>query len=192
MSNVNKLPDAYQKDTNSNNYKLLHINELAAAELAADITDVRDSLNIKQAFGKTLDLYGAMFKEQRKGRNDADYRAAVETAIAKTLCGGDCNSVELLLSRIFGCPVGDVMITDHETPFMVKVQRLPVKEMREAGLNLNSALQLIDSLLPIGVFAHWYNRVGTFEFGTTTDEYDESAGLGNIEQTVGGYLGLFD
>lgn len=192
MDNVKKLPDAYRKDTNSNNYKLLHINELAADELSVDIADVLDSLDIKRAFGQTLDLYGAMFKEQRKGRNDADYRAAVETAIAKTLCGGDCNSVELLLAQIFGCPVGDVMITDHDTPLMVKVQRLPVKEMREAGLTWNSALHLIDTLLPIGVFAHWDNVTGTFEFGSTTDEYDESAGFGNVAQTVGGYLGLLD
>lgn len=190
MDNVKKLPDAYRKDTESNNYKLLHINELAADSFSIDTTDVLNCLNIKQAFGKTLDLYGAMFKEQRKGRNDANYRAAIETAIAKTLCGGDCNSVELLLTQIFGCPVGDVLITDYDTPFMVKVQRLPIKEMQEAGISWNAALAIIDELLPIGVFAHWYNKYGTLEFGTTTDEYDENAGLGNVAQTVGGYLGL--
>ena len=189
MDNVRKLPDAYKKDVNSNNYKMLKLNELAVDDLKTDMTDLLNSLDIKQAFGKTLDLYGAMFREQRKGRNDVDYRAAIETAVAETLCGSDCNSIELLLSQIFGCPVGDVLLTDY-LPNKVQVQRLPIAEIRELGLHWVLAMYAIEALLPVCVSTHWYNLHGTFEFAESTDDYDENAGFGNVEQTVGGFLGL--
>ena len=45
-------------------------------------------------------------------------------------------------------------------------------------------------LLPIGVGVSASNFNGTFEFADTATEYDENAGFGNIEQTIGGYMGL--
>ena len=191
MDNVKKLPDAYRKDTESNNYKLLFINELAADDLATDITDALNSLDIKQAFGKTLDLYGAMYRLQRKGRNDGDYRAAIEAEIARTFCGCDCNGIELLLAQIFGCPVGDVLLSDY-SPNYVLVERLPIAEMQRLGVSWSAAIDVINSLLPVGVVAHLYNVHGTFEFSDSVDDYSETAGFGNIRQTVGGYFGLIE
>ena len=34
------------------------------------------------------------------------------------------------------------------------------------------------------------NFQGTFEFADTAGVYDETAGFGNVEQTIGGHLGL--
>lgn len=192
MDNVKRLPDAYKKSTDSNNYKLLKLNELATSDLSADLADILDSLDIKRAFGKTLDYYGAIYRLQRKGKNDSDYRAAIEAEIAKQFCGCDCNSIELLLAQIFGCPVGDVLLTDY-SPHYALVQRLPIAQMREHGISVGMAWSIIWDLLPIGVFPAWFvDKHGTFEFAESVDDYDESAGFGNIQQTVGGYLGLID
>ena len=49
---------------------------------------------------------------------------------------------------------------------------------------------MVELLMPIGVTIENANFEGTFEFAETATEYDENAGFGNIEQTIGGYMGL--
>ena len=79
--NVRKLPDAYYKGKDGNNYKLLQLNELSAQMLDKDMTDVLNSLDIEQATGATLDLYGQMLGQERGSLNDYQYRLVIKNKI---------------------------------------------------------------------------------------------------------------
>ena len=54
------MPNCYRKDEYGNIYKLLYLNASAIEELKEDILAVGESLDLKIATGKTLDLYGEM------------------------------------------------------------------------------------------------------------------------------------
>ena len=73
MSDVSRLPDCYRKDSESNNYKLLELGRMATAELRDDIQAVLDCLDLNQATGKTLELYGDMMGQRRGLLNDEQY-----------------------------------------------------------------------------------------------------------------------
>ena len=72
---------------------------------------------------------------------------------------------------------------------MVKLTKFPVFVLVNAGFSSRQAVAMIETLLPICVTLSADNFEGTFEFSDSVNEYDESAGFGDIEQTVGGYLG---
>ena len=48
MRLVERLPDCYRKDEDSNNHKLLELERLATEELRLDIKTVLDSLDLNQ------------------------------------------------------------------------------------------------------------------------------------------------
>ena len=62
---VDNLPDAYRKDTDSNNYKILNIQKIEIDGIKEDTEDVYNTLDLDQATGKTLDLYGDMLGQAR-------------------------------------------------------------------------------------------------------------------------------
>lgn len=219
MDNVKRLPDAYYKGADSNNYKLLHLNELAVNVFSKDLTDVLNCLDIMQATGKTLDLYGGSVDQKRGVLNDTQYRLMILTKIGKNICQGDYNSVVELLTQMFHCDKGDIILRDSSEPCRVVVEKLPLEVLINAGFSSEQAITMIELLLPVCVKLSDANFEGTFEFGnivqsstyetfcnfvyqefetkaytqmeeTYSQEYIENKGFGNIEQTIGGYFGL--
>ena len=74
---------------------------------------------------------------------------------------------------------------------MVKLTKFPVYVLINAGFSSRQAVATIESLLPICVTLSADNFEGTFEFSDAADEYDELTGFGDVDQTIGGYLGLY-
>lgn len=219
MDNVKRLPDAYYKGADGNNYKLLHLNELAFDIFSKDLTDVLNCLDIMQATGKTLDLYGEMLDQKRGVLDDTQYRLMILNRVAQNICQGDYNSVVELLTQMFHCDKGDIILKDSSEPCRVVVEKLPLEVLINAGFSSQQAITMIELLLPVCVKLSDANFEGTFEFGgigrgstyetfstfiyqeletktytqmeeTYSQEYDENKGFGNIEQTIGGYFGL--
>ena len=93
MSDVSRLPDCYRKDSESNNYKLLELGRMATAELRDDIQAVLDCLDLNQAAGKTLELYGDMMGQRRGLLNDEQYRYMILSQIGRNVVQGDYNSI---------------------------------------------------------------------------------------------------
>ncbi len=191
MANVKKLPDAYYKGTDGNNYKLLHLNELAVSDCKQDLTDVLNCLDIMQATGKTLDLYGEIVNQKRGVLNDTQYRMMILNKVGKNLCQGDYNSVIKLLAQSFNCSPSDIILEDSTTePCSVVVAKFPLDILINAGFSSTQAVELIKQLLPVCVTISDGNFEGTFEFSETESEYDEATGFANEAQTIGGYFGL--
>lgn len=191
MNNAYKLPDSYAKHKSSNNYKLLNINEQAITALKSDISDVLNVLDIQQATGKTLDLYGDMLGVKRGEMNDIQYRYMILTQAGINVTQSDYNSIIEIMLKVFNCTPADIILGESETePCRVVLVKFPMAILTAAGFSDTQAIAMIERLLPIGVTIDGSNFEGTFEFAETYGEYDESKGFGDIEQTIGGYLGL--
>ena len=170
MANVNRLPDAYFKGTSGNNYKMLHLNELATNELSEDITKVLNSLDLMTATGKTLDLYGDMVKQPRGALNDEQYRLMILNKIGQNICQGNYNSIISILSNMFGCTPSDIIIVDSEETCKAEVTKFPLEVLVNSGFSSEQAVKMIELLLPVCVKLSTANFNGTFEFGDTVEE----------------------
>ena len=196
MRPVERLPDCYRKDQESNNVKMLELGRLAAEQLRADIRAVLESLDLGHATGKTLDLYGDMLGQRRGLLNDEQYRYMLLSKIGRNTVQGDYNSIMATLVLMFGSQMGDITLDDleieeEERPCVVKLTKFPVQILLNAGFSSRQAVAMIESLLPICVTLAADNFEGTFEFAESASVYDELAGFGDVEQTIGGYLGLY-
>lgn len=190
MNNAYKLPDSYAKDKDSNNYKLLNLNEQAIAVLKQDMDDVLSVLDIQNATGKTLDLYGDMVGQKRGELNDLQYRYMILTRLGINVTQGDYSSILQIACRIFDCEPSDIVITESASACKVSIDKFPLDVLVNAGFSSTQAVAMLEMLMPIGVSIDNGNFSGTFEFAETYGEYDENSGFGDIEQTIGGYFGL--
>lgn len=190
MNNVNKLPDSYAKGKSSNNYKLLNINEQAIADAKVDAQAVVDMLDMQQATGRTLELYGEMVGQKRGALNDIQYRYMILTRIGINVVQGNYETVIDAVKNMFGCGAEQIVIRDSEKPCRVRLETFPLELLVSAGFSSKQAIAMIESILPIGVRVDDANFEGTFEFAETEGEYDEAAGFADVEQTIGGYFGL--
>lgn len=155
MKNVERLPDCYRKDSGGNNDKLLLVNELAAAELRQDIDSVRNALDLKQATGKTLDLYGNMLEQLRGALTDKQYQHMLFARIGMNNAKGDYRSIINALVSIFGTASeqitgADFELLEDEKPCTVKLTRFP-PNIEELGFTTRQMIQMIKDLLPVCV-----------------------------------------
>lgn len=190
MNNAEKLPGSYAKDKSSNNYKLLNLNEQAIEQLKKDMDDVLNALDVTQATGRTLELYGEMVGQKRGTLNDVQYRYMILTRMGINVVQGNYDTVIESAKSIFNCEADDIILQDGAEPCRVEVVKFPLEVLVNAGFSSEQAVALLESLLPAGVIIETADFAGTFEFAETADEYDELAGFADIEQTMGGYLGL--
>lgn len=214
MDNVKRLPDAYYKGEDGNNYKLLHLNELAVTEFKTDMAAVSDCLDVMKSTGKTLDLYGEMVGQSRGKLDDAQYRLLILNKIGRNLCKGNYNDVIALLAQMFNAELSDIVFTEAEDPCKITIVKFPLDLLTNAGFSGEQTVLIIEMLLPVCIRLTDIEFNGTFEFmdgaltygemaASTygdmnnvicellpTFDYDAAAGFGNIEQTIGGTLSL--
>ena len=188
---INALPDAYKKNPDSNNYKLLQLEERLVSGLRDDMALLFDTLDISKATGKTLDLYGETYKQGRGKLTDEQYRYVILANIARTGAKGDYNSIVNALATVFGVATESVVFEETENPAEVRAKNLPYTIMLNAGLTGAQIMQIVKAILPVGVkLESGFNLEGTFEFSAYDNEYNEETGFGNFSQTIGGTLGL--
>lgn len=187
---VKNLPDAYRKDPDSNNAKILEIERDATASLRAAISGIYDSLDIDLATGNSLDLYGDMLGQKRGKATDAQYRIMLRNRIVRNFCNGDYNSVIQAISLVFECDPSEIQLVESEREPAVEIKGLPYTAINESGLSVEDAIKIIFDLIPAGVYAESVVFEGTFEFGTTDMEADGAKGFADLEQTTGGYFGF--
>ena len=186
---IKALPDSFQKHTESGNYKLLLMEQRLVSGLFDDIQAVQETLDLYSATGKTLDHYGAMYGVPRGDSTDEQYRYLIAQKVAQNMVTGDYNSIVNAIAVAFAVSVTSFRFRETENPCEVEVLNMPYSVLQNAGITESQMREIIQKLLPIGVTLKLEELAGTFEFAATADEYDENAGFGNVEQTIGGYLG---
>lgn len=195
---VNNLPDYYEKSKSSNNYKLLEIEKVSVDTLDNDIKDLLEMLEIDNAVGKTLDMYGEMVNQQRGLATDDQYRFMIRSKIMQNLSTGDYGSVLKALYMTFGCDPADISIAQSEQPCVVAVKKVPFEIISKAGLNVRQTVQLIQRLIPVGITIETFNFTGTFEFSASENDMETDGKIKGFTDTednmtmssaTGGYLG---
>ena len=188
---VDNLPDVYRKDTSSNNYKILNIQKIEIDGIKEDTEDVYNTLDLDQATGKTLDLYGDMLGQVRGYATDDQYRVMIKSRIVRNLMTGSLDSIINAGCLMFGCDPSEMHIIEDESPAAVKIISLPYRVINYVGLSASQVVELIIKLVPVGITVKSAELQGTFEFGTTDSEYDEEKGfaISEADQSIGGYLG---
>ena len=185
------LPDAYSKGPESNNAKILEIEKRALDVLRSAITAIYDSLDINNAKGKTLDLYGEMLGQERGAATDEQYLVLIKNRIIRNCVDADYNSIVHAICMTFDCEPSDIKLTELDEPCKVALEGLPIAQLNACNIDIGTAVQIVNGLIPAGVFMEAVSFSGTFEFSEGTElVYDAEKGFGNEEQTIGGYLGL--
>ena len=195
---VKNLTDAYKKTPDSNNYKILEIGRLACNDLRASLQEVSDILDINNATGKTLDMYGERVGQPRGLATDDKYILMIKAKIMRNLSNGSCESVVRAICATLNCTPSQVVITDGEEPFTISLTALPLDVIAKAGFTTSQIVALIKSMLPVGVSLTTFLFEGTFELAATEADMkvdgdtkgltDTEANMRN-ENAIGGYLG---
>lgn len=188
---VKNLPDAFKKTTDSNNYKILEIERISCETLRERLRDIEEILNIDNAKGKTLDLYGERVKQYRGIATDDKYILMIKAKIMRNLTNGTYESIVNALCTTFNCEPSQVYITDGDEPCTINISALPLEVINRAGLTTAQTTAIIKAMLPVGVSVTSFLYEGTFEFSNIENEYDESKGFSDVEGgTIGGYFGV--
>lgn len=189
MSIVNQLPDAYRKDANGNNYKLLSIWDSSNENLLANIEAAYDAAGIDTAVGAALDAIGERLDQPRGGLHDSAYRLILKAKIGCDQCDGTYDGVLTCIAAVFAG--GDLTsVSMSEDDGIARITSIPLTAIVASGMDGEQAIALIRELMPIGTSVIC-NVEGTFAFASGTSiETDSDAGLSNAEQTTGGYFGM--
>ena len=194
------LPDAYKKDSSSNNFKILEIERLTNNEFRTLLNEIGNVLNIDNAVGKTLDMYGSKYGQARGKATDAQYRLMIKSKIARSMTRGNYKDIIDALCYTFNCSIDEVVLVEV-SPLTIEVQNLKLDTVLNAGFETNQIYQLVKSLMPVGVTLNPISLEGTFEFGegvivdgkmnASENDYDENKGfaISESDQSIGGYLG---
>ena len=196
---VKNLTDAYKKTTDSNNYKILEIGRLGCNDLRASLQEVSDILDINNAKGKTLDMYGERVGQVRGLATDDKYILMIKAKIMRNLSNGSCENVVRAICATLDCEPSQVIIADGDEPFTITLSALPLDVIAKAGLTTSQVVALIKSLLPVGVSLATFLFEGTFELAATEEDMrvdGETKGFTDTEENmreetaIGGYLGV--
>lgn len=188
---VKNLPDSYCKTYESNNFKLLELERLTTEEYRKTLQDLFDVLDLDNAKGKTLDMYGDMVGQSRGSATDEQYILMIKAKLMRNLSNGSYPSVLNALCTTFDCSPSAIYITENEEPCTVEAVALPLDVIIKSNISTNDTVNLIKQLLPVSIALKSYLFDGTFTFSNIENEYSEEEGFCDVEGgTIGGYLGM--
>lgn len=192
---LNSLTDAYNKDHNSNNAKLMRIIARQFEDLQKTILKIELWRAIDEAQGTTLDLIGANVRQPRGKANDEVYRILIKSKIARNLSQGDINNIIHVLATSLNCEYGDIKITELYSsggePAAIAINKVPIHSLNAVGMTPHQFGQIVKRTAPAGIRVAVVELTGTFEFSSIPNqvETDANKGFSDINQQTGGYLG---
>lgn len=190
-NHVMNLPDSYCKTTESNNFKLLELERLTNEEYRQTLQDLFDVLDLDNARGRTLDMYGDTVGQARGNASDEQYILMIKAKLMRNLSNGSYPSILNALCTTFNCSPEEICITESDEPCKVEAVALPLDIIIKSNISADDTVELIKQLLPVGIALQSYLFDGTFTFSDIEDEYNEEEGFCDVEGgTIGGYLGM--
>lgn len=188
---IKNLPDCYNKNTSSNNYKIFQLLKHDEESFRKALSELADSLDLDKASGFTLDLYGQTVGQNRGQTTDAQYLILIKTKIEKNRCSGNYESIVNCICRILNCEPSDVLIEEQNAPCVVKLSKISLDAILNADFTPSQFTQIVKTLLPVGITLETSVYEGTFEFADGENVASTTAGFRATEtdETMGGYFG---
>lgn len=194
---VKNLPDVYKKTADSNNKKILEIESIECNKLRETLQEIDNILDLNNATGKTLDLYGERVGQARGLADDGKYLLMIKAKIMRNLSNGSHESIVNAICATLNCEPSQVVLIEDDTG-TVKLMSLPLETIAKSGLTTSQFISILKSMLPIGVPLSYFNLEGTFALAETEEDMEvdgNTEGLTDteenmkIETSIGGYLG---
>ncbi len=190
-NHVMNLPDVFCKSKESNNFKLLELERLTIEEYRQTLRELFDMIDLDNAKGKTLDMYGETVGQSRGRASDEQYILMIKAKLMQNLSNGSYPSVLNSMCVTFNCEPSQIYIEESEMPCTVNAVKLPLEAVVKADMSTEQTTNIIKALLPVGVALKNYLYDGTFTFSGIENEYNENEGFCNVEGgTIGGYFGI--
>lgn len=189
---VSNLPDTFRQDENSNNYKLFLVEQYIYKKIHDMLQSVFNILDIDNATGKTLDEYGERLNLKRGKLTDLQYLIQLKAKIAQSLCDGSRDSVVKALAYVLSSTTDKMKLVEGDKKNTIKIKDIPLTLLFEAGFTADQITAMIEELLPVGVHVSQAEFSGTFEFGQSENEQDNTKGFADESGTIGGYFGLLN
>lgn len=147
---VAMLPLFLQKESTSNNYKLLDLVGGQIDELNRSSIYAARSRSIDEASGKILDEIGKQYGVTRLTTDDSFYRFLIKSHIEMSLRVGTANEIINVLSNTSGLPLSSFNVENGEELLSVRVTDIPAaltpnEDQREL------VISWIKSILPAGI-----------------------------------------
>ena len=186
------LPDAFRKDKDSNNYKLLQIEKHIYDKIYNMLYSVDNVLDIDNTTGKALDeIWGSRLNLKRGALNDTQYRIRLKARIAQRLSDGSRDSIANALAYVLSRTADRIKLKCDDTKInTINIVDIPMALLTEAKFSADEITQMVEDLLAAGIHVSQANFSGTFEFAENETTYDESKGFADDAGIIGGYLGL--
>lgn len=182
------LPDALRKDKDSNNYKLLLVEQKIYNRILEIFQDVEKCLDVDNCNGTTLDYWGKRWQVARGTATNEQYKMRIKAKIGQSFCDGSRDSIANAIGYMLSYDPNKIKLTSSKNN-VITVVDIPYETIRKAGFTDEQVAEIINDLVPTGVSVE-INFSGTFELGETWGEQDAEKGLSDLDRTVGGYLGM--
>lgn len=187
---VENLPDAFYKKKDGNNYKLMLVEKHIYDRINEMFQSIFDILEIDNAKGSVLDMYGERLNLKRGTWDDTQYLIQLKSKIAQSMSDGSRNSIAKALAFVLSSTTDRIQLKSREDGNGIEIADIPLGLLYDAKFEEQQIIEIVESLLPQGVHVLQTEFSGTFEFGETETEYDETKGFADLEGTIGGYFGL--
>lgn len=121
------LPNAWNKQSTSNYYKMWSLFGNRLTELHQIIDNMNAWQNISVAQGIALDKIGEQYGEVRGNADDAFYRFKILSHIASFSKAQSINDLLKLIGQSFGVDLTDIEIVETDNPAEFAVNNLPAE-----------------------------------------------------------------
>jgi hypothetical protein len=194
---LSRLTDVYRKDPDSNIGKLMSIFSAELERVQETHKRMSEWRDIDKAEGATLDRIGTNVVQPRGAATDEIYRILIKSKIARNLSKGDINTIISVLSMALDISPTEIKIAEryndpiNPEPAAISIIQLPLDRINAVGMSPYQFARIVQRTVIAGVRVGVIELVGTFAFSSFPDavEMDNNAGFGNIQGTIGGYLG---
>lgn len=193
---INLLTDNYNKRPDSNIGKLFKVIADELQALKDTINKIEEYRDIDIATGQTLDKIGGNIKQYRGAATDEIYRILIKSKTARNISTGDINTIIRVVAQSINADPSEISIVEmyddatNPEPAAIKLMEIPLGRINEVGLSSLQFGRMISKTLGAGISIKEIRLEGTFEFGTIGEAYDNTKGLGDINNAItGGYLG---
>lgn len=190
---LDALTSNYNKSPTGNIGKLLNITATEMETVKELLNKVDAWRDIDVAEGTTLDRIGKNLNQTRNGNSDSLYRLLLKTAIAKNISRGDINSILQVTSALLNVDV-KAIYAEEQYPAKIYMRLPPNSYVAALADDLSEISTYIKKSLAAGVALELVFE-GTFSFAANAvgdpyvPEYDDDAGLSDINGVTGGCLG---
>jgi hypothetical protein len=187
---ISKMTDRYTLNPDSNIGKVLRLISDEVDEVSETYATIEKWRDLNEARGKTLDLIGANFSQNRGQMTDEIYRSIIIAKIIQGQSDGTYNKMIAALSRTLNCNPENIEIQEDESlPASIIIQRAPLTALNTIGMSINQFLQIAEQVVSAGVSITNVNLEGTFGFASGIIQEQSSEGFANVDQNTGGIFG---